>query len=155
MDIVDKILSCLGIYDLVGVWLSGAIILYATDIMMQWLFEKPCMAILKENYFVAFLACYVIGLVFQEFTSFVHKKLICHSKNRYLINAITPSPQHYLFLEDEEIDTVNKYVSNKLEIGDLKRKDNIITTIARITIIKTQTQLAQIVTKQSQLWQEV
>lgn len=124
---VDTILSRLGIYDIIGVLLSGALITYITKIMIEvfWKAEEIEISLLNEA-FPAFLICYFVGLIFQEFTSFIHKKWICHSKNRYLTNAITPSSQHYLFLEDEEIDAVNKHVSDKLGIGNLKRKDNII-----------------------------
>lgn len=126
MDIVDKAFARLGIYDLVGVWLSGAIIMHTTDIMRQLLFERSCMTILKENYFVAFLACYVAGLLFQEITSFIHKSWICKNENKYLKTAIEPKSRHYMFMEEEEIDTVNKDLTDRLKLGKADRKENII-----------------------------
>lgn len=125
LNAIDTILSRLGIYDIIGVLLSSALITYITKIMVEALWSSVYLSVL-DNALMAFLICYFVGLIFQEITSFVHKNWICRSKNRYLINAITPSSQHYMLMEDEEIDVVNKYVSDKLGIGDLKRKDNII-----------------------------
>lgn len=125
LDVVDKILSRLGIYDIIGVWFSGAIIAYMTKFMLQACWRDISISILEKP-FSAILICYAIGLVFQELTSFIHKTCICKNKNRYLRNAITPKSQYYLFMEEKEIDTVNQYVAKKLNLEDSVRKDNII-----------------------------
>ena len=75
---------------------------------------------------IAFLICYFVGWIFQELTSFIHKNIICHSENIYLRNALIPKLQHHLHMEPEEIDTVNKYVADKLGVENSERKENII-----------------------------
>lgn len=122
---IDKILSRLGIYDIIGILLSGALITYITKILIEAFWNNVHISVLDEP-LVSFLICYFVGLIFQEFTSFIHKTCICKNENRYLRNAVIPKPQHFQRMEEKEIDEINRHISDKLGLDNPIRKDNII-----------------------------
>lgn len=116
----------LGIYDLLAVLLSGACIVLSsvfTIVFIGMISLEKIKPYLKNDYSLIFLiASYFIGLIFQELSSFLHRKIFCR-KDKLLERALKISTHQgnhtHEELTREEFDSIRNaflkesYLSNQ------------------------------------------
>lgn len=74
---MSKILDKLGIYDLVAVLLAGISISTFTILVLQLIYKIPIDTNLQVNEtLLFFVLSYFLGLIFQEISSFIQKKVL-------------------------------------------------------------------------------
>lgn len=77
MKQMSKILDKLGIYDLVAVLLAGISISTFTILVLQLIYKIPIDTNLQVNEtLLFFVLSYFLGLIFQEISSFIQKKVL-------------------------------------------------------------------------------
>lgn len=118
----DKILSRLGIYDLLGVLITGICISTTSLLLLRTM--RIHIELIRDEPFLFFIFSYILGLVFQELASFVQRNLI-HKKNRLRSKAVKTKKNHYLYMEEYEIDRINEYVRQALLVKDKKTPINL------------------------------
>ena len=92
---LSKILDKFGIYDLVGVLLSGISISTLSLLVLQLVYGIQVNIELHVSETLSFLVIsYFLGLIFQELGSFVQKK-ITHTKNALLEEVLVTGEEVY------------------------------------------------------------
>lgn len=112
---MNQALDKLGIYDLVAVLLSGVCIT-TFSLLAEKMFWKTQLLLdyLKVDDSILFLTIsYFIGLVFQELSSILQKK-ITHRNNKLLLKALDTSKKSYPFLTQEEKNGIIQIVQTEL-----------------------------------------
>ncbi|MDE6411218.1 MAG: hypothetical protein K2L02_01595 [Clostridia bacterium] len=116
---MDKVLEKLGIYDLLGVLLSGLIMTVTTVIICYLINCYDFTGLLSEYIFIFIVISYIIGLIFQEVSSLIDKQFF-HRNGKLLRNALRPNERkllktnHNFYFEDKERNDINEYVVTKL-----------------------------------------
>lgn len=128
---MSKILDKLGIYDLMGVLLSGISITFFTMIVL-WIgmsdLVKVNLRIRTNEMFPFLIISYFVGLIFQEISSLLHKKIL-YPGNKLLIAALKTKKTSLKYITKYEKDEVYSYVKKVLNIRHIKHeveKDEII-----------------------------
>ena len=108
----DKILSRLGIYDILGVLFSGICMGASTLVLLK--ISGVNVEIIKDETLAFFIFSYMAGFVFQEFTSFLQRKWF-NRGNKLLLKAIRYKEHHNLYMEKAEVEEVKQQVLNKIK----------------------------------------
>lgn len=99
----DSLTDKLGIYDIFGIFFSGCII----SICSMWLATKIEFFNLNlkinniNGIFVFIIISFFIGIIFQESSSFIHKKIF--KKNNFLKESLESKNNNYLYMSKDEI----------------------------------------------------
>ena len=125
---MNQILDKLGIYDLIGVLLSGISITFFTMIVI-WEGNPDLLNInlrIQKDEMVPFLIIsYFVGLVFQEISSILHKRII-YPENKLLRKTLYTKENSLKYITGYEIDKIYSYVENVLHISSESEKDEVI-----------------------------
>ncbi len=113
----DKILSRLGIYDILGVLITGICICTSSLLLLRLVGIN--IDLIRNETFIFLIFSYVIGLIFQEFTSLLQRKIF-NRNNKLRLKSIKTKHNHFLYMEKYEIDIINEYIQNKLPLKDKK-----------------------------------
>lgn len=112
---MSQIFDELGIYDLVAVLLSGICITTFSILADQVIFQSHILCFLKVKDTIPFLALsYFIGLVFQEVSSIIQKKI--YKNNRLLLKALDTSEKSNRLLTQEEKDGIVQAVQTEMAL---------------------------------------
>ena len=120
METVNKVLSKLGIYDLIVVLFTGILICTLTIAMIiisgfSNLFSIFASENLKSYTSLIFLiSSYFIGLMFQEIGSY-EQRYITNKDNKLLKRALHTEDNSYVFLTEKELESIFEYVSQKID----------------------------------------
>lgn len=132
---MNEILDKLGIYDLIAVLLSGICIFTFTVLILQWVYNLNLDATLQvSETLIVLVLSYFLGLVFQEISSTIQKKLT-HPDNRLLREALKTDSTSHTLLTEEEKNGVFNYVTDKLKLKEGENNDNIVYNYCKYFII--------------------
>ncbi len=114
---MDKAFGKMGIYDIIGVWLTGVIVLMLSAILDKPLFGTELIAIAElDNMIILIAGGYLIGMVFQEVGNFVFRNLF-NKNSKYLREILAPTKTkksslfHPVCLTDHELGELKKEVN--------------------------------------------
>lgn len=135
---MNQILDKLGIYDLVGVLLSGISITFFTMIVI-WEGNPDLLNInlrIQKDEMVPFLIIsYFVGLVFQEISSILHKRII-YPENKLLRKTLYTKENSLKYITGYEIDKIYSYVENVLHISSESEKDEVIYNYCKYYMVR-------------------
>ena len=117
----DKILSRLGIYDILGVLFSGICMGASTLVLLK--ISGVNVDIVKNETFAFFIFSYIAGLIFQEFTSFLQRTWF-NRGNRLLLKALRYKECDNLYMEKAEVNEVKQQVLDKIKKQSLQKITN-------------------------------
>lgn len=127
---MNKILDNLGIYDLVGVLLSGIIICTFSLLVLHFVYKINIDIELQINETLTFLVLsYFFGLIFQECGSIIQK--IIYKNNALLKKALAVSDDSYILLTETEKNSIYAYIESKLNLEN----DNIVYNYCKFNIM--------------------
>ncbi len=133
---MNKILDKLGLYDLIAVLLSGISILTISIFVLQYVYKVSVdIDLMVSDTLTFFVFSYFVGLIFQEFTSLIQKKLL-YKDNALLKSALCTEEDSHTFLTKTEKDRVYSYVINQLKLNPYENNDNIIYNYCKFKILK-------------------
>ena len=133
---MSKILDKLGIYDMVAVLLAGINISTFSIIVMQLIYKIPIDVSLQVNEtLLFFVLSYFLGLIFQEISSLIQKK-ITHKNNRLLKAALKTSNNSHIYLTDTEKDGVYDYIIGKLQLNSDDDNNNVVYNYCKFYILE-------------------
>lgn len=128
---MDKILDKFGIYDLVGVLLSGISICTFSLLVLQLVYKIHIDIKLQVNETLSFLVIsYFSGFIFQEFGSLMQK--IIYKNNALLKKALKVSDDSHTLLTEIEKDSIYAYIRSKLNLEN----DNIVYNYCKFYIME-------------------
>lgn len=120
---MNQVLDKLGIYDLVVVLLSGICITTFSLFADQVIFQSQLSNFLKVEDTILFLVIsYFVGVIFQELSSFLQKRVI-YKNNKLLLKALDTSPKSHQFLTQEEKESIFKAVQKELALEMIPNED--------------------------------
>ncbi len=117
---MDKALGKLGIYDIIGVWLTGVIIFFLTAIITNEVYHYHILQYSHlANPIVIVAGGYFVGMFFQEIGNFLQRTII--NKNEKMIHAILNETRTSFINRNTGLTDVEKeYFHNSLEFKDKK-----------------------------------
>ena len=121
---MDKILEKFGIYDLVAILVLQLFYKFSININFR-----------VNETVVFFVISYFLGLVFQEFGSFIQKKTT-HKNNALLKAALKTSDNSHIYLTDKEKKGVYSYIIEKLNLNPHDNIDNIVYNYCKFYILE-------------------
>lgn len=114
---MNQIFDKLGIYDLVAVLLSGVCITVFSVLIEKVFFQSNILCLLKIDSFLFWIISYFVGLIFQECSSTLHKRVM-YKNNKCLLKALdTTSKQSHQTLTQEEKDAIVRIVQKQLGLN--------------------------------------
>lgn len=114
---MNQVLDKLGIYDLLAVLLPGICITTFSLLACQFFSQAQLVVFLQiEDTFLFFILSYFIGLVFQELSSILQKK-VTHKNNKLLLQALDTSKKSHQFLSQEEKEGIFQAVQSELGLN--------------------------------------
>ena len=132
---MSKILDKFGIYDLVGVLLSGISISTFSILILQVVYEIPIELNLQINETLTFLVLsYFVGLIFQELGSLMQR--IIYRNNELLKKSLKTSSSSHIYLTEIEKREVYSYVRKKLRININENDDNIVYNYCKFYVLE-------------------
>ncbi len=111
---MDKIFSKIGIYDIIGVWLSGAISLVTFYLLNNYvLLCRLSIKNLPYKEFIFVILSYFVGIVLQEIGNLFQMRLL-NKDGRHIKNVLKKADTKtkllsYTYLSEDEIDKINNY----------------------------------------------
>lgn len=117
---MDKIFSKIGLYDIIGIWLSGAISLAAFYLLNNYV--PLCDFSIKGlsyKEFVFIILSYFVGIVLQEIGNILQMRLF-NKNSRYIKNVLKPANRRtkllsYTYLSKKELNIINQYFGEKFD----------------------------------------
>lgn len=130
---MNKVFDKLGVYDLIGVLLSGISICTFSLLVLQFVYKKHIDIRLQINETLSFLVIsYFLGLIFQECSSLIQKKIV-YKNNMLLKKALKVSDNSHTFLTETEKSEIYDYVKAKLNVEI--DNDNIVYNYCKFHVI--------------------
>ncbi len=133
---MNKILDKLGIYDLIAVLLSGISITIFTIFFAYFLCNIRSIVVNPFNInetLVFFVISYFIGLIFQEVSSFIEKRLLF--RNHALLKiALNTSRRSYSHLTTIEKERIYNFVEMKLQLIPSQDNDYVIYNYIKFSV---------------------
>lgn len=121
---MNEVLNKLGIYDLVGVLLSGMIMSTFSIIIIFLMYDFSVTDYLGISETLVFLiVSYFIGMIFQELGAILQRKKFDKDK-KWLSSILDTSKTSNDYLNNDEINGVRSYVNKKLKEIDNKFDTN-------------------------------
>lgn len=134
---MSNILDKLGIYDLVGVLLTGICIsifsLFIFQIVYQHDFSFANITQTNET-FSFLVASYFVGLIFQELGSICQRHII-YKNSQLLKKALKTSDTSHILLSSIEKDFIYTQIAKELQLDLSKDNDNIIYNYCKFYMI--------------------
>lgn len=133
---MSNILEKIGIYDLLAVLLSGICISTFTVLVLQFVYEISIDVNTQINEtLLFFVVSYFLGLIFQEISSFIQKKILKRN-NRLLQSALKTSNSSSFQLTDTEKNGVYAYVVDVLELDPNEENDNTVYNYCKYYVLE-------------------
>lgn len=131
---MHKVLDKFGIYDLVGVLLSGISICTFSLLVLQLVYNIRIDMGLQINKALTFIVLsYFVGLIFQELSSLIQKK-ITFRNNALLKQSLNTSEKSHILLTQKERDGIYSYVKIKLNLDE--DNDNVVYNYCKFYVIE-------------------
>ncbi len=133
---MSDILEKFGIYDLLAVLLSGICISTFTVLVLQFVYEISIDVNTQINEtLLFFVVSYFLGLIFQEISSFIQKKILKRN-NRLLQSALKTSNSSSFQLTNTEKNGVYAYVVDVLELDPNEENDNTVYNYCKYYVLE-------------------